>query len=103
MTISLEEFLASTDIEAPTLNRWIDNQWISPVAGPRGMQFEPVDLARATLVRELIQDFGVNEQGVDLVLHLVDQIHGLRSVLLSIRGEAVLTNRYRLELPGPTS
>ncbi|WP_342316674.1 chaperone modulator CbpM [Lysobacter sp. FW306-1B-D06B] len=103
MTISLEEFLFATGIAAPTLDRWIDNQWISPVTTPRGMQFESVDLARATFVRELIQDLGVNEQGVDLVLDLVDQIHGLRSVLLSIRREAVFTNRSRLELPGPTS
>ena len=37
-----------------------------------------VDLARAQLIRDLREDLGVNDEGISVVLHLVDQMHGLR-------------------------
>jgi chaperone modulatory protein CbpM len=35
-------------------------------------------LARAQLIRDLRDDFGVNDEGISVVLHLIDQMHGLR-------------------------
>jgi chaperone modulatory protein CbpM len=35
-------------------------------------------LARAQLIRDLREDFGINDEGISVVLHLVDQMHGLR-------------------------
>jgi chaperone modulatory protein CbpM len=40
--------------------------------------FADVDLARAQLIRDLRDDFGVNDEGISVVLHLIDQMHGLR-------------------------
>jgi chaperone modulatory protein CbpM len=37
-----------------------------------------MDVARARLIRDLKDDFGVNDAGVDVILHLLDQLHGLR-------------------------
>jgi chaperone modulatory protein CbpM len=45
------------------------------------MSFSDIDLARAQLIHELMNDLGVNAEGVGIVLRLVDQVHGLRSVL----------------------
>jgi len=40
--------------------------------------FSDVDLARAQLIRDLRDDFGVNDEGISVILHLIDQMHGLR-------------------------
>lgn len=40
-----------------------------------------VDIARAALIVDLTDDMGLNEEGVDLVLDLLDQLYGLRSAL----------------------
>jgi len=45
------------------------------------MDFSDMDVARARLIRDLKIDLGVNDEGVDVILHLLDQLHGLRRVL----------------------
>ena len=75
----------------------LDNTLYSPAAGlfrqvdermgSYIMGIEDVDAARAVFIRDLRDDFGVNDEGVDLVLHLVDQLHGLRRMLSELRGE----------------
>jgi chaperone modulatory protein CbpM len=40
--------------------------------------FSDVDLARAQLIRDLRDDLGVNDEGISVILHLLDQVHGLR-------------------------
>lgn len=82
MTTSVDDFLARTGIERGSLRQWIEHEWI--IATPGGL-LSNADASRAYLVHELIEDFGVNEEGVAVVLHLVDQIHGLRLVLQSLR------------------
>jgi chaperone modulatory protein CbpM len=82
MTTSVDDFLARSGIERGALQLWIEQEWI--MAAP-GELLSNADASRAYLVHELIDDFGVNEEGVSLILHLVDQIHGLRLVLQSLR------------------
>ena len=48
------------------------------IAAKRIIAGTDVDLARAQLIRDLREDFGVNDEGVSVILHLVDQMHGLR-------------------------
>jgi len=43
------------------------------------------------LIRDLKADFGVNDEGVDVILHLVDQLHGLRRALEQLRGDVRAT------------
>jgi chaperone modulatory protein CbpM len=40
--------------------------------------FSDLDLARAQLIRDLREDLGVNDEGIEVILHLLDQVHGLR-------------------------
>ena len=82
MTISVDDFLARSGIERGALQQWIDHEWIVAIPGER---LSNADASRAYFVHELIDDFGVNEEGVSVVLHLVDQIHGLRLMLQSLR------------------
>ena len=40
--------------------------------------FREADLARLELLCELAEDFGLDEDGLALVMSLIDQLHGLR-------------------------
>ena len=40
-----------------------------------------MDLARANLIHDLKHNMGVNDEGLDVILHLIDQMHGLRRAL----------------------
>src|SRR5262249_12254478 len=46
-----------------------------------------IDLARARLIRDLREDFGVNDEGISVILHLVDQMHGLRRSMQGLLDE----------------
>jgi chaperone modulatory protein CbpM len=43
-----------------------------------------MDVARAHLIQDLKADLGVNDEGVDVILHLVDQLHGLRRAMAQL-------------------
>jgi chaperone modulatory protein CbpM len=67
------------------VNAWIEAEWLLPVTARTGFDFSEADLARALLIQELKADFGVNDEGIAVALHLLDQLHGLRSLLKDIR------------------
>jgi chaperone modulatory protein CbpM len=46
-----------------------------------------VDLARAKLIRDLRDDLGVNDEGISVILHLLDQVHGLRRSMQHLLNE----------------
>jgi chaperone modulatory protein CbpM len=73
----VDEFLVKIHIERRIVESWIAAGWLIPQRDP-DLAFSEVDLARAQLIRELKEDFGVNDEGISLVLHLLDQVHGLR-------------------------
>ena len=84
-TIDLEEFLIETGIERELLEEWVQRTWIVPAQAAPRMELTEADAARALFIRDLQVDFGVNDEGVHVVLHLVDQLHGLRRALLALR------------------
>ena len=81
MKMNTQEFLAYTGLEVQTLNLWLEQRWLIPDQTFGGMNFSDVDLARARLIRDLKTGFGVNDEGIDVILHLLDQLHGLRRAL----------------------
>ena len=85
MTMDKQEFLTSSGLQVQTLELWIEQEWLIPETSPAGMNFSGRDLARARLIRELKGDIGVNDEGVDVILHLMDQLHGLRRALADLR------------------
>ena len=66
-------------VESATIAMWIEAGWLSPPQGERG--HSEADVARARLVRDLREDLGVNDEGIGVLLDLIDQIHGLRHLL----------------------
>ena len=78
MIMTKQEFLTHAGLKVQTLELWLDQQWLIPDQASAEMTFSETDVARAHLIRDLKSDFGVNDEGVDVILHLVDQLHGLR-------------------------
>lgn len=79
-----QEFLTSSSLEVRTLDFWLEQRWLLPEQTSAGMTFSDMDVARAHLIQDLKADFGVNDEGVDVILHLVDQLHGLRRALAQL-------------------
>jgi chaperone modulatory protein CbpM len=87
MTLSKQEFLTSSGLQIQTLEFWLEQQWLIPEETSIGIRFSNGDVARARLIQNLKSDFGVNDEGVDVILHLIDQLHGLRRVLRELHAE----------------
>jgi chaperone modulatory protein CbpM len=78
MIMNKQQFLTSVGLQVQTLEIWLEHQWLIPDQTSAEMTFSDTDVARAHLIRDLKSDFGVNDEGIDVILHLVDQLHGLR-------------------------
>ena len=85
--ISVQEFLIRTHIEHRSLEAWVEAGWLVPPQTEPELMFSDVDLARAQLIHDLREDFGVNDEGVSVILHLVDQMHGLRRSMQGLLDE----------------
>ena len=62
------------------LRRWCRRGLVLPaMREPGGAPlFADIDVARISLIHELMEDMGVNEAGVEIILDLLDQLHALR-------------------------
>lgn len=78
------EFCENLDIEVKVLRVWVEQRWLMPREAEAGWLFEEADLARARLIQDLTGPMGVNEDGVDVAMRLLDQIHGLRGRLAEL-------------------
>jgi chaperone modulatory protein CbpM len=85
--ISMQEFLLRTRVEHQSLDAWIQAGWLIPPQTEPELAFSDVDLARAQLIRDLRDDLGVNDEGISVVLHLLDQVHGLRRSMEALLNE----------------
>ncbi|SLN64105.1 chaperone modulator CbpM [Oceanibacterium hippocampi] len=84
MIISKVEFLVRSDLDQQTLDVWLAEEWLMPRLAADEPQFSEADLARAQLIHELKRDLGVNDEGVGVILGLLDQVHGLRRALADV-------------------
>lgn len=72
--MDIETFCLRARLEVETVRAWIE-------AGFVRAELTEADLARAALIRDLIEDLGVNPEGVEVVLDLLDQLHAARAAL----------------------
>jgi chaperone modulatory protein CbpM len=99
MIISKQDFLDRAQLDRETLEVWIEEEWLLPSGGATEPAFSEADLARARLIQDLIQDLGVNDEGVGVILNLLDQLHSLRKALADL----VETARQQPAAPGAGS
>jgi chaperone modulatory protein CbpM len=92
------------------LRIWVGRGWVRPVRAKPTAAFSEADIARVKLISDLQDELGFDEDVVPVLLHLIDQIHGLRSELQTLHDaievlpeEARLLVRARLTKGLPPS
>lgn len=75
------ELCRDLEIEITVLDLWVEHRWIVPDERDGSRHFHKADLARARLIQDLVGPMGVNEDGVDVAMQLLDQVHSLRGKL----------------------
>ncbi|MCJ2028838.1 chaperone modulator CbpM [Methylobacterium sp. J-043] len=78
------EFLARADLRADSLEIWLETGWLVPTYREGVHHYFEIDLARVQLIHDLQHDLGINDDGVAVVLDLIDQVGGLRHVLREV-------------------
>tara|TARA_R110000868_G_scaffold50260_1_gene160793 strand:- start:6659 stop:6985 length:327 start_codon:yes stop_codon:yes gene_type:complete len=66
------------DIERETLYLWVERGWVTPEQSGRGFRFREIDVARVRLIREFRTELELDADSLDVILPLLDQVHGLR-------------------------
>ena len=94
MIISKMDFLDRARLNREILEVWIEEEWLVPSGTGTELTFSETDLARAQLIRDLMQDLGVNQEGVGVILNLVDQVHGLRKALFPYHKEFLVREQF---------
>lgn len=77
-----ETFLLQARITAADMDAYVEAGWI--VVREGADPFAEADVARVRLIRDLREECGVNDEGVDVALRLLDQLHGTRAALARI-------------------
>lgn len=79
--MEMREFQVRASVETAVLHAWIDTGWLIPDGTEGRWTFREIDLGRAQLIQDLERDFGVNGEGIVLILDLVDRMSGMRRTL----------------------
>lgn len=70
------------------VERWVSRGLLRPDGSGDSWRFEQIDVARARLLGELVDELGFEEEAVETVVDLVDQVHTLRRQL-DLLGHAI--------------
>jgi chaperone modulatory protein CbpM len=81
------EFRLLVGVEPGTLDSWVAEGWLLPRRHGDTPHFNDIDVARAQLILDLGRGMGVNPEGIDVILALVDQVHGLRRTVRTLLEE----------------
>ena len=85
MTFTKTEIVARfTRLETHVLERWIAVGWLKPEPGAAGHLFDEADVARTHLICDLAFDMDLRDEELALVLSLVDQLNGARTMLRAL-------------------
>lgn len=81
--MEIRNLIDDAQFDAEAIELWIEAGWLLPSQnGDRGVS--EIDIARAQLIHDLKHGLGVNDEGIPLILDLIDQLHGLRRVMRKI-------------------
>jgi chaperone modulatory protein CbpM len=75
--MAVQNILLEAQVDARSIEAWIKAGWLLPQQD-NGARLSEIDLARAQLIHDLKYGLGVNDEGIPLILDLIDQLHGLR-------------------------
>ena len=99
---SAEDLIASIDdLTAPRLTHYVEMRVLRPVVSDQGETFREVDRARARLLCDLTEDYGLDGDALSLMMSTLDEMHGLRGemqALMSALAEETDETRQRITL-----
>jgi len=81
MRSEAEVLNAFTGLRRETLRIWVARGWVAPVRDGNVFRFREIDVARIRLIEEFRTDLDIGDDAMDVVLPLLDQLHGLRREL----------------------
>jgi chaperone modulatory protein CbpM len=70
------------DVDRDFVIYCVEVRWITPARSEEPVTrtyLDEEDLARLELIRDLREHLGVNDEGISVALHLLDQIYALRA------------------------
>lgn len=73
-----------TGLRREVLHIWIEREWVMPERHQSGYLFREIDVARVGLIYEFSTELELDEDAMDVILPLLDQVHGLRHQLRSL-------------------
>ncbi|WP_323990187.1 hypothetical protein [Nguyenibacter sp. L1] len=86
MTITIETLcLRLGGVTVADIEHWIDSAWLRPEGAPGDYRFHDIDVARARLIAELRADPGIGDDGMGVVLSLLDQLYDARRQMIRLR------------------
>lgn len=68
-------------LQRETLHVWVERGWVMPERDRRGYRFREIDIARVGLIYEFSTELELDDDAMEVVLPLLDQVHGLRHQL----------------------
>lgn len=74
--IKIEDAYDLCGVNKDIIIHFIEEEWVHP-ADREHNALDEEDLARIRLIRELKDEFGVNDEGLSIILNLVDQLNRL--------------------------
>jgi len=83
----LNDAAEQSGVAPEVILRFISFRWIAP-ADWENQLLDEEDIARARLIWELQQEFGVNDEAVPIILNLIDQINRIHLEVRDRRGGA---------------
>ena len=74
-----EVYARIESLTPPRLTAWLRARIIRPMPSAQGNLYREIDLARLALLCDLAEDYHLDEDGLRLVMSLLDQSHQLRA------------------------
>lgn len=74
ITFKITEVADLYRVETNEITRFINEEWIQPI-DPDNLLLDEDDIARLQLILDLKNQFGVNDESVPIILHLIDQLN----------------------------
>ncbi|MFH0977088.1 MAG: chaperone modulator CbpM [Spirochaetota bacterium] len=76
----IKEVIGLYKVNEVFIYQCIEKQWITPCDCEKEL-LDKEDIARILLIKDLKEIFSVNDESIPVILHLIDQIHWLKSRL----------------------
>ena len=74
VTYEISEIIELYEVDEIFIYDCMDREWIIPVDECKKC-LDMEDITRMLLIRDLKECFGVNDEAIPIILHLIDQLH----------------------------